>query len=148
MTQSTVAGAERELGFLAHEEGGDIAVAVRDAEPGCATSEVREKFQDFYDAHEEKALGNIEKTRTTPVADALAPAQRPAVPGLNFTDTSCATTSCATAEFITLTAMEYTLSEAGDRLDAVIDRTVNGRLTCAEVLGHREFALTRLFPSA
>jgi hypothetical protein len=38
--------------------------------------------------------------------------------------------------------------EAGDRLENVIDRTVNGRLTCAEALGHREFALTRLHPSA
>jgi len=27
-------------------------------------------------------------------------------------------------------------------------RTANGRLTVAEVLGHREFVLTRLFESA
>ena len=40
------------------------------------------------------------------------------------------------------------LAEAGDRLETIIDRTVNGRLTCAESLGHREFALTRLHPSA
>jgi len=142
---------------------------------------------------EEKALGNIEKTGTAPVVDALAPAERPVVPGLNFMDTSC-----AAAEFITLTAAagavihlfptgqgnvvghpvepvlkitanpvtaatmgehidldvsgllqrEYSLDEAGDRLEAIIDRTVNGRLTCAESLGHREFALTRLHPSA
>ena len=44
--------------------------------------------------------------------------------------------------------LEYSLAEAGDRLENVIDRTVNGRLTCAESLGHREFALTRLYPSA
>lgn len=196
--------------------GGEHLIAAR-----CTTGEVRKKFQDFFDAYldlversganllgsqptqgnirgglstiEEKALGNIEKTGTTPVVDALAPAQRPVVPGLNFMDTSC-----AAAEFITLTAaagavihlfptgqgnivghpiepviklsanpvtcstmsehvdldvsgllqMEYSLAEAGDRLDAVIDRTINGRFTCAEVLGHREFALTRLFPSA
>jgi (2R)-sulfolactate sulfo-lyase subunit beta len=43
---------------------------------------------------------------------------------------------------------EYDLTSAGDLLMEVVDRTINGRLTCAEVLGHREFALTRLFPSA
>jgi (2R)-sulfolactate sulfo-lyase subunit beta len=196
--------------------GGEHLIAAR-----CATDEVREKFQAFYDSYvamvertganllgsqptqgnirgglstiEEKALGNIEKTGTAPVADALAPGQRPTRPGLNFMDTSC-----AAAEFITLTAaagavihlfptgqgnvvghpvepvvkisanpvtvdtmsehidvdvrgllqLEYSLKEAGDRLENVIDRTVNGRLTCAEVLGHREFAPTRLFQSA
>lgn len=196
--------------------GGEHLIAAR-----CATGEVRKKFQAFYDAYvamvertganllgsqptqgnirgglstiEEKALGNIEKTGTAPVVDALAPAERPVVPGLNFMDTSC-----AAAEFITLTAAagavihlfptgqgnvvghpvepvlkitanpvtaatmgehidldvsgllqrEYSLDEAGDRLEAIIDRTVNGRLTCAESLGHREFALTRLHPSA
>ncbi len=196
--------------------GGEHLIAAR-----CATGEVRKKFQACYDGYitmversganllgsqptqgnirgglstiEEKALGNIEKTGTTPVVDVLAPAQRPARPGLNFMDTSC-----AAAEFITLTAaagavihlfptgqgnvvghpvepvikisanpvtvatmsehidvdvsgllqLEYSLTEAGDRLEKVIDRTVNGRLTCAEVLGHREFALTRLHPSA
>ena len=30
----------------------------------------------------------------------------------------------------------------------LIVRTANGRLTCAETLGHREFVLTRLYPSA
>ncbi len=196
--------------------GGEHLIAAR-----CASDGVRKKFQAFYDAYvamvertganllgsqptqgnirgglstiEEKALGNIEKTGTGPVVDALAPAERPAVPGLNFMDTSC-----AAAEFITLTAAagavihlfptgqgnvvghpvepvlkitanpvtaatmgehidldvsgllqrEYSLGEAGDRLEAIIDRTVNGRLTCAESLGHREFALTRLHPSA
>jgi len=43
---------------------------------------------------------------------------------------------------------EMTLSEAGDRLMEVTGRTVNGRLTCAEALGHREFVLTKLYPSA
>lgn len=196
--------------------GGEHLIAAR-----CASDEVRKKFQDFFDGYlamversganllgsqptqgnirgglstiEEKALGNIEKTGTAPVVDALAPAQRPTRPGLNFMDTSC-----AAAEFITLTAaagavihlfptgqgnivghpvepvikltanpvtvatmsehidldvsgllqMEYSLAAAGDRLDAVIDRTINGRLTCAEALGHREFVLTRLYPSA
>jgi (2R)-sulfolactate sulfo-lyase subunit beta len=196
--------------------GGEHLIAAR-----CATDDVRKKFQQFFDDYlamvertganllgsqptqgnirgglstiEEKALGNIEKTGTTPVMDALGPGERPTVAGLNFMDTSC-----AAAEFITLTAaagavihlfptgqgnvvghpvepviklsanpvtvatmsehidldvsgllnLDYSLTEAGDRLENVIDRTVNGRLTCAEALGHREFALTRLYPSA
>jgi (2R)-sulfolactate sulfo-lyase subunit beta len=196
--------------------GGEHLIAAR-----CVSDDVRKKFQGFYDEYiamversganllgsqptqgnirgglstiEEKALGNIEKTGASPVVDALAPGERPTVPGLNFMDTSC-----AAAEFITLTAaagavihlfptgqgnvvghpvepvlkitanpvtaatmsehidldvsgllqLQYNLSEAGDRLEAIVDRTVNGRLTCAEALGHREFALTRLYPSA
>ncbi|MGH3396936.1 MAG: UxaA family hydrolase [Streptosporangiaceae bacterium] len=196
--------------------GGEHLIAAR-----CATDEVRQKFQAFFDGYlamversganllgsqptqgnirgglstiEEKALGNIEKTGTAPVVDALAPGEQPTAAGLNFMDTSC-----AAAEFITLTAaagavihlfptgqgnvvghpvepvikisanpvtvdtmsehidldvrgllqLEYSLKEAGDRLENVIDRTANGRLTCAEALGHREFALTRLHPSA
>jgi len=43
---------------------------------------------------------------------------------------------------------EITMSEAGDKLLAMMLRTVNGRLTAAEVLGHREFVLTRLYESA
>lgn len=43
---------------------------------------------------------------------------------------------------------EYDLTTAGDKLMEVIDRTINGRLTAAEVMGHREFVLTRLYPSA
>jgi (2R)-sulfolactate sulfo-lyase subunit beta len=40
------------------------------------------------------------------------------------------------------------LQRAGDELMEIIDRTVNGRLTCSEVLGHREFVLTKLYRSA
>jgi (2R)-sulfolactate sulfo-lyase subunit beta len=47
-----------------------------------------------------------------------------------------------------LSRLEYDLAEAGRRLKAVTDRVVNGRLTCAESLGHREFVLTRLYQSA
>ena len=43
---------------------------------------------------------------------------------------------------------EYDLTTAGDKLMEVIDRTINGRLASAEVMGHREFVLTRLYPSA
>jgi (2R)-sulfolactate sulfo-lyase subunit beta len=102
--------------------GGEHLIAQR-----CASDEVRKKFQAFFDDYfamvertganllgsqptqgnirgglstiEEKALGNIQKTGTAPVVDALAPAERPTRAGLNFMDTSC-----AAAEFITLTA--------------------------------------------
>jgi (2R)-sulfolactate sulfo-lyase subunit beta len=43
---------------------------------------------------------------------------------------------------------ELTLEQAGGQLLELIGRTANGRVTCAETLGHREFVLTRLFPSA
>ena len=43
---------------------------------------------------------------------------------------------------------EMTLDQAGDRLIDIMIRTCNGRLTCAEVLGHREFVLTKLYQSA
>jgi (2R)-sulfolactate sulfo-lyase subunit beta len=42
---------------------------------------------------------------------------------------------------------EYGLSDAGRRLMDAIDATINGRLTCAEVLGHREFIITKLHQS-
>jgi (2R)-sulfolactate sulfo-lyase subunit beta len=47
-----------------------------------------------------------------------------------------------------LLRMEYGLTEAGDRLMENLDRTINGRPTCAESLGHREFTFTKLYPSA
>lgn len=43
---------------------------------------------------------------------------------------------------------EINLDEAGDMLLDSIFKTANGRLTSAEVLGHREFVLTRLYQSA
>jgi (2R)-sulfolactate sulfo-lyase subunit beta len=43
---------------------------------------------------------------------------------------------------------EMNLDEAGDRLIDIMIRTCNGRLTCAEALGHREFVLTKLYQSA
>ena len=43
---------------------------------------------------------------------------------------------------------ECTLDQAGDQLMEVVERTVNGRLTCAEALGHREFVFTKLYRSA
>ena len=196
--------------------GGEQLIAAR-----CATDEVRARFQAMYDDYireiessaadllgsqptqgnirgglstiEEKALGNIAKTGTAPVVDALAPAEAPRRPGLNFMDSSS-----AAAEFITLMGAagavvhlfptgqgniignplvpvikvtanpltartmsehvdvdvsgllwrRYTLPEAGERLLAMVDRVVDGRLTCAETLGHREFVLTKLYRSA
>ena len=43
---------------------------------------------------------------------------------------------------------EMTLDQAGDQLIDMVVRTCNGRLTCAEVMGHREFVLTKLYQSA
>ena len=43
---------------------------------------------------------------------------------------------------------EINLDQAGDKLLDMMFRTANGRLTSAEVLGHREFVLTRLYESA
>ncbi|MEO9137380.1 MAG: UxaA family hydrolase [Casimicrobiaceae bacterium] len=43
---------------------------------------------------------------------------------------------------------EMTMDQAGDKLIDMMFRTVNGRLTAAEALGHREFVLTRLYESA
>jgi (2R)-sulfolactate sulfo-lyase subunit beta len=196
--------------------GGEHLIAAR-----CADDQVRARFQAMYDAYieeidrsdanllgsqptqgnirgglstiEEKALGNIAKTGTAPVVDALEPAVRPTRPGLNFMDSSS-----AAAEFITLMGAagaavhlfptgqgniignpivpvikltanpltartmsehidvdvsgllwrDYSLGEAGDRLLEYLDRVINGRLTCAEALGHREFVLTKLYRSA
>ncbi|MCY0879241.1 MAG: UxaA family hydrolase [Firmicutes bacterium] len=142
---------------------------------------------------EEKALGNIQKTGTKPIVDALAPAERPRVRGLNFMDTSS-----AAAEFITLMGaagsifhffttgqgnivgnpvvpvlkvtanpktaqsmaehidvdvsglltLDLSLEDAGQALLAMMFRTLSGRLTAAEVLGHKEFVLTKLYRSA
>ena len=43
---------------------------------------------------------------------------------------------------------ELTIDQAGDRLIDCIVRTANGRFTCAEALGHREFVMTKLYRSA
>jgi (2R)-sulfolactate sulfo-lyase subunit beta len=43
---------------------------------------------------------------------------------------------------------DCTLEQAGEQLMEIADRTINGRLTCAEALGHREFVITKLYPSA
>ena len=43
---------------------------------------------------------------------------------------------------------ELSLDQAGDALVNCTIRTANGRYTCAEALGHREFVLTKLFRSA
>ena len=43
---------------------------------------------------------------------------------------------------------ELSLEAAGGQLLDLLVRTANGRLTCAETLGHREFVLTRLYQSA
>ena len=47
-----------------------------------------------------------------------------------------------------LLSREITLPEAGEMMMGYLGRTVNGRLTAAEALGHREFTMTKLYPSA
>lgn len=47
-----------------------------------------------------------------------------------------------------LLAGEIDLDDAAARILATFERTVRGRLTAAEVLGHREFVLTKLYRSA
>ena len=43
---------------------------------------------------------------------------------------------------------EMNLDQAGDELIKVTLRVANGRLTCAETLGHKEFVITKLYRSA
>ena len=43
---------------------------------------------------------------------------------------------------------ELNLDQAGDELINITLRTANGRYTCAESLGHREFVMTKLYRSA
>lgn len=196
--------------------GGEHLIAER-----CVDDGIRKKFQRLYDRYleriereganllgsqptqgnirgglstiEEKAMGNIAKTGTVPVVDALEPAQAPTVAGLNFMDSSSAAAECITlmaaagavvhlfptgqgnvignpiepvikltANPITAKTMsehidldcsgllrrECNLVQAGDQLMEICDRTINGRFTGAELMGHREFSLTRLYPSA
>jgi (2R)-sulfolactate sulfo-lyase subunit beta len=47
-----------------------------------------------------------------------------------------------------LLTREQTLEQAGDTLMECLARTVNGRITAAEALGHREFVMTKLYRSA
>lgn len=196
--------------------GGEDLIAQR-----CVDDLVRKRFMDFYTDYidliersganlmgsqptegnirgglstiEEKALGNIAKTGTVAIVDALEPAERPTRAGLNFMDTSCAAAETVTLmaaagavihvfptgqgnvignpiiPVIKLTGNPVTAStmgehidldvssvldgalrlrDAGSRLEDLVYQTANGRLTCAEVLGHREFVLTKLYRSA
>ena len=43
---------------------------------------------------------------------------------------------------------DMTLDSAGDALIDITVRVANGRLTCAEALGHREYVFTKLYRSA
>ena len=43
---------------------------------------------------------------------------------------------------------EMNMDQAGDELIKTTIRVASGRLTCAEVLGHKEFIMTKLFRSA
>ena len=43
---------------------------------------------------------------------------------------------------------EINLDQAGNKLIETTLKVANGRLTCAEALGHREFVMTKLYRSA
>jgi (2R)-sulfolactate sulfo-lyase subunit beta len=43
---------------------------------------------------------------------------------------------------------EMNYDQAGDALIDIMMRTCNGRMTCAEALGHQEFVMTKLYRSA
>ena len=43
---------------------------------------------------------------------------------------------------------EMNLDKAGDALIDITIKTANGRITCAEALGHKEFVITKLYRSA
>jgi (2R)-sulfolactate sulfo-lyase subunit beta len=47
-----------------------------------------------------------------------------------------------------LLSREMNMSQAGDELIKSMLKVANGRLTCAEALGHREFVMTKLYRSA
>jgi (2R)-sulfolactate sulfo-lyase subunit beta len=47
-----------------------------------------------------------------------------------------------------LLSRDIRLAEAADNLWEMLRRTVNGRMTAAEALGHREFVMTRIYRSA
>ena len=47
-----------------------------------------------------------------------------------------------------LLSREMNMSQAGDELIKSMIRVANGRLTCAEALGHKEFVMTKLYRSA
>ena len=214
--RTILAGGTVLFGETTELTGGEHLIANR-----CIDDEVRKKFMDFFDDYlktveaagvdlmgsqptqgnirgglstiEEKAMGNIAKTGSMPVVDALEPAVAPTKKGLNFMDTSSAAAECVTlmaaagavihlfptgqgnvignpiepvikitanpvtaktmAEHIDLDVSglirrEYSLAEAGDRIMELVDRTINGRLTAAESIGHREYVITKLYRSA
>jgi len=43
---------------------------------------------------------------------------------------------------------EMNMDQAGDALIDTTVKTANGRITCAEALGHKEFVITKLYRSA
>lgn len=142
---------------------------------------------------EEKAMGNIQKTGTRPIVEALTAGVHPSKKGLVFMDTSSAaaesvtlmaaggsifhffttgqgnivgnpvipvlktTANPKTAESMgehidvdlsNILSLEMTVVEGGEALVSMMLRNLNGRVTAAEVLGHKEFVLTKLYRSA
>ncbi len=75
----------------------------------------------------------------------------PIVPVIKITanpDTAASMAEHVDVDVSGLLSREITLPEAGELLMDNVRRTAEGRLTAAEVLGHREFVMTKLYPSA
>jgi|ERR1044071_269695 (2R)-sulfolactate sulfo-lyase subunit beta len=153
----------------------------------------RTNIKDGQTTIEEKGIGNIQKTGSSPLTAVLAPGEVPKTRGLNFMDTPSSAAECVTllgaagsvlqlfttgngsnighpivpvvkitanpktvaitpehidVDISALLRNEMTLSQAGDRILEMVVRTANGRRTAAEVLGHSEFVISKLFPSA
>ncbi len=75
----------------------------------------------------------------------------PIVPVIKLSANPLTVTTMSEHIDVDLTGMlriEMNLDEAADAALAILERTINGRLTAAEVLRHSEFVLTKLYRSA
>jgi len=75
----------------------------------------------------------------------------PVIPVIKLSANPLTVATMAEHVDVDLTAMlriEMNLDQAADAALAMLERTINGRLTAAEVLRHNEFVLTKLYRSA
>ena len=81
-------------------------------------------------------------------ADEVSMKYSPGLPDGACADSRTSTKRVVRPIFCRFLRREMTYDEAGDALIDLTIRTCNGRLTCAETLGHREFSITKLYRSA
>jgi (2R)-sulfolactate sulfo-lyase subunit beta len=75
----------------------------------------------------------------------------PVIPVIKMSANPLTVATMAEHVDVDLSAMlriEMNLDQAADAALLMLERTINGRLTCAEVLRHNEFVLTKLYRSA